>query len=428
MRGLAAWWAALLILSGARAFAHSSPQSIVKLDFLEHSIHAELLVPESELAFATATDPAPFEAYLLRHVKAATPEGAPWKVEVRSVRNTSYLDHDYLQADVVMTPPAGSPVRSLVLTDDAVTHEVRSHVIVVLAQTSAAPVMLGALQHPVRTLQIDQTGAQVWTPPAITSAEYESSPTFTPDGREMYFFRANARFGDYRLLVSRCVNGAWSAPEPPSFASKLPVLEADPFVSIDGKQLYFISSRHRQTRPGEEDLDIFVVNRGAHGAWGEPQRLPEPVNSPGAELLPRLLADGRLLFGSSRDGGFGLGDIYIGTFTEGAWKVANAGPPISTPANEYEAEMSRDGKRLVVVADRGDRSHLYLFRHGESGWAESGKVPARADVFQVGPLLSPRGDRLLFAQAEGTRSGEIFLADLDVKPDTAWPPACASGQ
>lgn len=419
---------ALLWIFSSAAGAHSAPQSFVKLDFLEHSVQAEMLVPESELAAATAAEPASqrFEAYLLRHVAAEAPAGTPWKIEIRGVRSTSYLDHAYLVADVVMTPPAGTSTRKFIFSNDAVTHEVRNHVIVVLTRTADEPTVLGALQYPARQLSIERPEPRLWTPPAIASAEYESSPSFTPDGREMYFFRADRNFGNYRLMVSRCVNGAWSAPEPPSFAAKLPVLEADPFVSIDGKQLFFVSSRHKQSKPGEEDLDIFVVHGGADGKWGKPQRLPEPVNSPGAELLPRLSADGRLLFGSSREGGFGLGDIYIATFAKGAWKVENAGPPISTPANEYEAEISRDGKTMIVVADRGDRSHLYLFERGESGWKETGKVPARSDVFQVGPLLSPGAERILFAQAHGDRSGELFTFDLKPASDSpAWPPHCA---
>jgi hypothetical protein len=53
-------------------------------------------------------------------------------------------------------------------------------------------------------------------------------------------------------------------------------------------------------------------------------------------------------------------------------------------------------------------------------------VPAREDVFQVGPLLSPDAKRLLFAQADGPASGEFFLVELAPGSDPAWPPACAS--
>ena len=109
---------------------------------------------------------------------------------------------------------------------------------------------------------------------------------------------------------------------------------------------------------------------------------------------------------------------------DGEWTVRNLGPPVSTAHSEYEADISADGRTLVVVADRGDRSHLYRFEAGADGWRETGRVPARAEVFQVGPLLSPRADRLLFAQAEPGRSGELMLVDLQPGAEKRWPPVC----
>ena len=104
--------------------------------------------------------------------------------------------------------------------------------------------------------------------------------------------------------------------------------------------------------------------------------------------------------------------------------MRNVGPPVSTAANEYEAEVSQDGGTLIVVADRGDRSHLYRFEQGRSGWVETGRVPAKPDVFQVGPLLSPDARSLLFAQAHGDRSGEIFRIHLSPPTPSTWPGPC----
>ncbi len=290
-----------------------------------------------------------------------------------------------------------------------------------------------------------------WTPPAIATDRYESSPAFTPDGRELYFMSSSPSFENYRLLWTRCEDGRWAKPEPVPFAAPEPAIEADPFVTQDGKRLYFISARHD---PKNEDFDIWFVERDAQGRWGAAHRLPAPVNSPGAELWPRVDASGTIVFGSSRDGGFGGGDIYRAIpGRDGRWRVENFGPPVSTAAWEYEAEISRDGRVLVVVADRGDRSHLYVYDRADSArrksdahgdrdaradgdahgydaaharrWVERVRVPARREVFQVGPLLSPRADRLLFAQADGTRSGELFLFDLAPRPDRTWPPGCA---
>jgi Tol biopolymer transport system component len=264
--------------------------------------------------------------------------------------------------------------------------------------------------------------ATLWTPAAIASDGYESSPTFTPDGRVMIYLAADQDFATYRLMQSTCEKGAWGAPVPPSFARPLPVIEADPFVTPDGKRLYYISSRHA---PEREDFDIWYVERTADGGWGEPQRLPEPVNSPAAELLPRVDAAGRLYFGSSRKGSAGGGDIYVATEVRpGEWTVTNLGPPASAGAYDYEAEISHDGRTLITVSDRGDRSHLYRYRRAGDRWVEAGQIPADPGQFQVGPLLSPKGDRLLFAQRHGARSGEIFLIDLVPDPDRSWPPDC----
>lgn len=264
---------------------------------------------------------------------------------------------------------------------------------------------------------------QRWGVAPIASDQYESSPTFTPDGRELYFMRSTPQFAQWRLLQSRCGADGWSDPQVPRFAATLPALDADPFVSIDGRRLYFVSTR--QNRDGGDQLDIWRVVRGDDGTWGEPERLPEPVNSPGSELMPREDAAGRLYFGSDRPGGFGQGDIYVATpLAAGGWRVDNVGPPVSTAAFEYEADIARDGRSLVVVANRGIRSQLYRYRRTDGRWLEQGRVPASAEVFQVGPLHSPDGRRLLFAQADGARSGELFLSDLEPGADTNWPPRC----
>ena len=141
--------------------AHSAPHSLIKLDLAGDSVRAEVLVPQSELAFATAAEPAPepFAAYLLRHLSAETPQGAAWKVEVRSVSNVTWLDHAYLSAQVEFTPPSGVSPRTFVLVDDAVTHEVRNHVVVVISRGTGSPEVLGALQYPARRLVVQRPSA-----------------------------------------------------------------------------------------------------------------------------------------------------------------------------------------------------------------------------------------------------------------------------
>lgn len=152
----------LLVLACAAgcglALAHSAPNSLVKLDFLAHAVRAEVLVPESELAHAIAAErpSEPFADYLRRHLSAETPQGAAWKLEVRSVVSTTWLGHAYLSAQVELTPPPGASVREFVLINDAVTHEVRNHVVLVIAPGGTTPEVLGALQYPARKLAVQR--------------------------------------------------------------------------------------------------------------------------------------------------------------------------------------------------------------------------------------------------------------------------------
>ena len=154
MRGGAA---IALLLAGvcSVALAHRAPNSFVRFDLSTKLVRADVLVPESELAFAMpgAQGPDAFADYLLRHLAVETPGGAPWKIVVRAVRSELYFDHAYLIAELEITPPAGASSREFVLVDDAVTHEVRNHIVVVTLDGAKSPV-LGALQYPARRLTI----------------------------------------------------------------------------------------------------------------------------------------------------------------------------------------------------------------------------------------------------------------------------------
>jgi hypothetical protein len=154
----AATFALLLATFMAPVGAHPAPNSILNLRFLANSVGAELLVPASELAIAQASGaggeiaPDTLADYLLRHLGAETPGGRSWKVEVENVRATTYLDHDYFRVALELVPPRGAQARDFVLVSDLVTHEIRNHVVYVVADAE----LLGALQYPARRLAIQR--------------------------------------------------------------------------------------------------------------------------------------------------------------------------------------------------------------------------------------------------------------------------------
>lgn len=164
------------------------------------------------------------------------------------------------------------------------------------------------------------------------------------------------------------------------------------------------------------------MKRNSAGKWGAPERLPEPVNSPGAEWFPRPALDGWIYFGSDRPGGQGKTDIWRARMdTKGQWQVENPGPTINGPGNEYEALPSPDGKRLIVQADEG---YFESDRLG-NGWAPRRRLGPQinANGSEIGAVFSPSGRSLLFARdIKGNESGEFFVWQPDGRED--WPHTC----
>jgi WD40 repeat protein len=257
-----------------------------------------------------------------------------------------------------------------------------------------------------------------WAPAAISSGQFESHGAFDPHAQDFYFVRSSPKFEGWRIVVSHCGAHGWSKPESPTFAGD--GVEADPWFTPDGRTLYFISTRTTDGIKGR-NLDIWRVSRAKDGRWGTPVRLPEPVNSTGAEWFPRLAPDGWLYFGSSRGGGLGKNDIWRARQDEkGAWVVENLGPGINTAGNEYEPLLTPDGT-MIFMADGG----LWEAKRAGDGFAARVKLPPEIDVngSEIGAALSPSGRTLLFARDLGPPdSGEFFVAHLG--PKEAWPPAC----
>ncbi|TWB46131.1 WD40 repeat protein [Nitrospirillum pindoramense] len=274
-----------------------------------------------------------------------------------------------------------------------------------------------------------------WAPSGIASDQYESHPAFDPLTGDLYFVRSTPQFRGWRILYSHCTPSGWSPPQDAPFAGD--GVEADPWFSPDGRSVWFISNR---TTDGvhREDLDIWRVERGADGHWGQPVRLPSPINSMGYEWFPRLAPDGWLYFGSDRPGGFGKTDIWRARADgQGGWTVENAGPALNGPDDEYEALPSPDGQRLILMAENGagDVRTLYESHKTDNGWSPRRALgpDVNATGSEIGALFSPTGKTLMFARdLHGNESGEFFVwrggLSAASTAEEAWPAACPAPQ
>ena len=115
--------------------------------------------------------------------------------------------------------------------------------------------------------------------------------------------------GDLNIYISYKTDTRWSPPEPISPVINSEKHDDSPFLSNDGKTLYFSSKGH-DSSGGYDFYKSDLVN----GEWSYPENLGYPMNSAGDDIYLSFTDDGKSgFFSSNRNGGFGLMDIY--TFT-----------------------------------------------------------------------------------------------------------------
>src|SRR5690242_8030043 len=140
----------------------------------------------------------------------------------------------------------------------------------------------------------------------ISTGDMELNAAFTPDGKTLYFTKRSPKPQLWVIVLSHLKRGQWSAPEVAPFSGQYS--DFDPFVSPDGKRLYFSSNRPVEgTGRPKNDFDIWFVEQTPSG-WGPPIHLDAPLNTPAQEFYPSVTKDGTLYFSSTRTGGAGGAD------------------------------------------------------------------------------------------------------------------------
>ncbi len=253
---------------------------------------------------------------------------------------------------------------------------------------------------------------QMLGPSVLSTGKFELNASLNQDGREVWITRAGGgSFDDEMTILSSAWrdSGGWSTPVVAPFSGRF--IDADPFLTRDGKRLYFASKRTEDGKP-KSDFDIWYVDR-TKGGWGEPVRLPEPVNSDEHDVSPWVVDDGTLWFASRRDGGEGEYDIwYAPKRGDGFGDPVNAGPAINTIGTEVDVSLSRNGT-LLIFASQDQPIHfgsgdLYLMVLGSDGsWVGPYNLgqPVNSSGMECCPALGPNDRILLFTSTRSLGHG-----------------------
>jgi outer membrane protein OmpA-like peptidoglycan-associated protein len=207
----------------------------------------------------------------------------------------------------------------------------------------------------------------------INTHDNEGAPSVTADG-QLVIFTACETFGDYGqgrqgygscdIFYSALYGEKWTKPENMGPKINSGSWESQPSFSSDGRTLYFV--RGTNNKDGTKNQDIFMAQLTEDGSWGQAVRLGNNINTPGREESVFIHPDNQTLYFSS-DGHTGMGglDIYMSKRQpDGEWgEAVNLGYPINTWVDENSLLVGPDGKLAYFASDRkGGRGGLDLYQ------------------------------------------------------------------
>ena len=130
---------------------------------------------------------------------------------------------------------------------------------------------------------------------------------------------------------------------------KYPTDDREPFVTRDGRTLFFSSDRGG----GTGGFDIWFSRKMGSG-WSPPQNLGTVINTPFHESSPFVNdAGNKLYFASDGLAGFGGLDLYVAEGQIGNYSSpVNLGAPLNTSYNDYGSMWMDDDSTVYFTSDR----------------------------------------------------------------------------
>jgi Tol biopolymer transport system component len=196
----------------------------------------------------------------------------------------------------------------------------------------------------------------------ICTKYWESHACFSKDGQSLYFTsNRKGTFGGLDIYISqRQADGSWGPARNLGATINSPYNEESPYISEDGKTLYFSSYGHYNMG----GYDIFYSKQGSDGSWGEPVNIGYPINTTDNDLHFQPFNQGNNAYYSIYSPrGVGQHDIYY-------MDIYSVNNPrmYYVSGNLGTEDGSMDSTRMnIYVVDTNTGDTLVFTRPGQDG-------------------------------------------------------------
>ena len=242
----------------------------------------------------------------------------------------------------------------------------------------------------------------------ISTGMYERDFAITPDGNEIYY---SLFLGDWNtIMMAKRVNGIWQEPVVAPFARDTSFYFAEPALSIDGKKIFFLSTKpceNETIKPGWANQDIWFASKLHDGNWGESKPLPENINA-NEEFYPSLTIDGTIYF-SRTNPKTKVFQILRSKIVNGEYQNPEILPaPINEKGAIFNACIAPDESYLIGCVTERDSSnmkratYMLFFHNADDTWSKGIDLVKELNLpcpDAISVSISTDGKHLFFASS-----------------------------
>ena len=213
----------------------------------------------------------------------------------------------------------------------------------------------------------------------------------------------------------------WSEAKLMPFSSSY--MDLEPFLSQDGKRLFFVSDRPLDdSSEQKKDFDIWYVERSGNGKeWSSPKNIGPPINSDLNEFYPSISANNNLYFTLESPNGIGKDDIYISRWEHDSYSTPELlDENINSSGYEFNAFVSKREDFILFSRyneeDGLGSGDLYISVKDENGKWEKAKnigAPINTKYMDYCPFYDEQNQTLYFTSKRNDLLPKQFDAVSD---------------
>lgn len=248
---------------------------------------------------------------------------------------------------------------------------------------------------------------------ATNEWQYHGTPTFSPDGKEMYFPKAIYSPFKNEICFTECINGKWTQAKTAPF-SQNSYANNNPYFLRHKDTLFFISQRPTGF--------IYKVIR-TNGVWSSPVKLNLPVPSGHYYGLQFSIANNGNVYSELTHIQSGSEDIYVWKYENGQYNNPEKLSSICSPQLDFTPYIDPE-ERFILFSSRRPGGYgatdIYMSkRNQDNTWSAPVNLGTEINSgTAISPIISNDGLYLFYgSMKEGDLGLNTYWVDAKVVYD-----------